>query len=218
MSRGFRLKPDELRLIRLPLLAFGGALLLALLALVLAGWLRGEAEQKQLQARQKLEQIQAEAAEMQTNLDDFRRYGPAYRDLLARGIIGNVDRLQWVEVLSNIRRAHPELRLQYRIDAQRPLDLIADIPEGMRVFASRMSLQFQAPHEERMFDVLERLNRDARGLPLLRQCRMIRGRPEEGLGRDMAVPLETQCIIEWVTVKRMAAPVAPDGSAEAGAS
>lgn len=212
-----QLKPGEFRLIRRQSILFGGALALALACVLFALWYQGQALQAQQQMRDQLQQTQAEAASMQQDRQDFDRYSHAYRDLIARGVIGEEDRLQWVEALTKLNRDHPQMKLKYRIEARRPLDFVPDAPSGMRVFASRMFLRLTVAHEAQLLSVLSRLDQDAHGLHLLRQCQMHRGKLEEGQQSDwVAPPLEAACAIEWVTLRQADVPVAPADASPPG--
>lgn len=199
----FRIRREDLLLIRLPLALFGTALLLALALVLLAVWQQNKAEQQRQQARQRLEQLQAEAGSMQQDRQDYERYSGPFRDLRARGIIGDEDRLQWIEVLTNIRRQYPQMQLKYRIEPQLPADFIAEAPQGMRVMASRMHLTFLAAHEGQLLMLLQTLDKDARGMHLLRQCHIQRSKLERGQTEWVAPPLESKCVIEWLTVRQV---------------
>ncbi|MFO1381212.1 MAG: hypothetical protein U1F63_12790 [Chitinivorax sp.] len=211
----FRIRREDLPLIRLPLALFGAALLLALALVLLAVWQQGKAERRQQQAQQRLQQVQAEAVSMQQDRQDYERYSGPFRELRARGIVGDEDRLQWVELLTGLRREHPQMQLKYRLEPQRPADFIADAPQGMRVMASRMHLSFLAAHEGQLLMLLQTLDKDARGLHLLRQCRIQRSKLEQGQTDWVAPPLESRCVIEWLTVRQLAtAPAEGAGAAE----
>lgn len=213
----FPLKPGEFRLIRSQSILFGCALALALACVLLALWYQGQALQAQQQMRDQLQQARAEAASMQQDRQDFERYGRAYRDLIARGVIGEEDRLQRVEALTSLNRDHPEMKLKYRIEARRPLDFVPDTPDGMRVFASRMHLRLTVAHEAQLLSVLSRLDQDAHGLHLLRQCEMRRSKLDDQQTDWVAPPLEAACVIEWVTLRKADAPApSADGSQPGG--
>lgn len=213
----WRLQNGEFALIRRQVMLFGVAVAMALGCIVAAWFYLDQAQLKQQQARQTLQQAQAEAEMMLQDRQDFERYATAYRQLLAKGVIGEEDRLQWVEVLTNISNQYPQMKLKYRVDSQRPLDFVPDVPEGMRVFASRMQLSFMTAHEAQLLQVLARLDQEARGLHLLRQCEIRREKLEQQQQEWVAAPLQSQCLIEWVTL-RQGAPAAapPEGAAEGG--
>ncbi len=212
MNRLFKLTVTEYRLIRLPLLLFIAAAVAGLVMIGIAWWARTAATARQQQAHGRLEQLQVEAAQMLQNRQDYDHFSGRFRDLKAKGIIGDEDRLQWVEVLAGLRRNNPEMQIRFRIEPQRPLDFIPDIPEGMKVFGSRMWLEMQAPHETRLLKLLAELDREAHGLHLLRQCSIRRGRLTPGRTGWVADPLEAACVIEWISVRQVSAPVVEGGA------
>ena len=213
-----QLLPGEFAQIRRQSYLFVAALCLALISIGAAWWYLDQQQQAQMLARQALQQAQADAATMQQDRQDFDRYSQAYRQLLAKGVIGDEDRLQWVEVLTNISRQHPQMKLKYRIDAQRPLDFVPDVPDGMRVFASRMHLRLLTAHEAQLLAVLEQLDKEAHGLHLLRQCEIRRGKLDEQQRDWVAPPLESQCLIEWVTLRQSSQTPASADAATAGSN
>lgn len=213
-----QLLPGEFAQIRRQSYLFVAALCLALISIGAAWWYLDQQQQAQMLARQALQQAQADAATMQQDRQDFDRYSQAYRQLLAKGVIGDEDRLQWVEVLTNISRQQPQMKLKYRIDAQRPLDFVPDVPAGMRIFASRMHLRLLTAHEAQLLAVLAQLDKEAHGLHLLRQCEIRRGKLDEQQRDWVAPPLESQCLIEWVTLRQSSPASAPADAASAGSN
>ncbi len=212
----WQLLPGEFALIRRQSILFATALLLALICIGAAWWYLDHQQQVQMLARQSLQQAQADAATMQQDRQDFEHYSQAYRQLLAKGVIGDEDRLQWVEVLTNISRQQPQMKLKYRIDAQRPLDFVPDVPDGMRIFASRMHLRLFTAHEAQLLAVLDQLDKEAHGLHLLRQCEIRRGKLDQEQRDWVAPPLESQCLIEWVTLRQSSQTATTGDTAAAG--
>jgi hypothetical protein len=132
----------------------------------------------------------------------IRALMPAFSELQERGIIGREQRLDWVETL---RRAVEELKLpslRYAIDSQQPYEPDFPVPVGgsFRPYASTMTLDLGLLHEGDLPALLDVLERSARGLYSVADCRIRRTRPE--LGRDPRESnLQAQCRLRWLTVR-----------------
>lgn len=163
-------------------------------------------------ARERVRQADATFAAAQRERNDFngklkrvrseeheiREKAALFNALTARGVIGEEQRLEWVELLKEIRDRHRLLDLRYDIAPQQPLDKTAAGQFGL--YASPMKLQLRLLHEEDLTRLLDDLRREARALIQVRRCdvsRVPRGSAENALQGL----LQADCQVDWITVR-----------------
>lgn len=140
----------------------------------------------------KLKQVRNEESEIHEKSAHFSA-------LQARGVIGEEQRLDWVEQLKEIRDAHYLQDLQYEIAPQRHLD--SGHIDGLAFFVSAMHLQFKARHEEDLTRLLDDLGQHARAHIRVRAC--VLSRLPADTGQAPGTPrLLADCQIDWITVRQ----------------
>lgn len=145
-------------------------------------------------AQDKLSRATDEEREIRDRLVDYRK-------LVARGVIGDEQRLDWVDKIGEIKAARKLFDVKYSIDAQRPVDYpgIAG-PGEVEVMASPMRLDMSLLHEEDLFRFLDDLRRALSAHVVVRTCSMQRSeRPVSD--RGLAPRLQASCDIDLVTIR-----------------
>ena len=139
----------------------------------------------------KLKQVRDEENEIKQKSSTFSR-------LQARGVIGEEQRLDWVELLKDIRDHRRLIDLQYEIAPQRALDT----PPGSNYtfYASTMKLKLKLLHEEDLTRLLADLNKQARALIQVKSCYISR-LPRGPAGPGNVAQLQADCDIDWVTLR-----------------
>jgi len=138
----------------------------------------------------KLKRVRSEENEIKQKSALFNR-------LQVRGVIGEEQRLEWVELLKEIRDKRRLIDLQYEILPQRPLD--AAPGNGFGFYASTMKVQLKLLHEEDLTRLLDDLRQQARALIQVKSCnvsRLPRGAADTGIPAQ----LQAECQIDWVTL------------------
>nr|MBL8412100.1 hypothetical protein [Dechloromonas sp.] len=189
---------DLLRL-RLPLFV---ALALLALGSLLAWWStlagqqasqeRNDAANARLQIEQRLRQVRTEEQEVKERTQVFQA-------MQARGMVGPEKRLEWTELLRQLQR---ELRLPgmtYELGAQKQLESVNGV--AYAYFASPMRLQLRLLHEQDLLLFLNRLQREARAMVLIRDCKLAR-QSETTETRPLTPQLAADCELQWITVQR----------------
>lgn len=133
--------------------------------------------------------------------NEIKQKSAQFSNLLARGVIGEEQRLDWVELLKEIRDTRRLLDLQYEISPQRPLD--ANPGRGFAFYASSMKLQLKLLHEEDLTRLLDDLRRQAKALIQVKSCNVTR-LPRSNEQGSLAM-LQADCQIDWVTLHNAAA-------------
>jgi hypothetical protein len=132
--------------------------------------------------------------------NEIKQKSGVFANLQARGVVGEEHRLDWVELLRQIRDRRRLLELQYEFSPQRPLD--ATPGSGYAFFASAMRMQLALLHEEDLTRLLDDLRQQASALIQVRSCsvvRLPRGGAESGTGGQ----LQAECLIDWVTLREV---------------
>jgi hypothetical protein len=117
------------------------------------------------------------------------------------GIVGPERRLDWTEQLRDLQR---ELRLPgmtYEFGPQTLLE--GSSPSGYAYHASNLKVRLRLLHEGDLLNFLDRLQREAKAMVLVRNCRMAR-LPSGDAGADGA-RLSAECSMEWVTLSQSSA-------------
>lgn len=143
----------------------------------------------------KLKQVRNEESEI-------KQKSSLFSDLQTRGIIGEEQRLEWVELLKDIRDKRRLIDLQYEISPQRPLD--ANAGGGLTFYASIMKLQLKLLHEEDLTRLLNDLRSQAKALIQVRSCNVSRLPHNSGERGNNLAQLQADCQIDWITVREAA--------------
>lgn len=132
----------------------------------------------------------------------IEEYLPRFVALEERGVIGREFRLDWIETL---RGASTELKLpelRYAIDTQDGYQPDFPVnPGAFQIYASKMRLDLGLLHEGDLPALLERIERDARGLYRVSDCALTR--TASTLDLDPTKPnVRANCTLDWLTVRR----------------
>ncbi len=144
----------------------------------------------------KLKQVRDEEAEI-------RQKSIVFKALEARGTIGEEQRLEWVELLKDLRSRYHLADLQYEILPQRQLE--ANPTGGFFFYASPMKLQAKLVHEEDLTRLIGDLRQEARALIRVRNCDLALLPAEAEERSSGAANLSADCEIDWVTLRHAAA-------------
>ncbi len=127
-----------------------------------------------------------------------------YQQLLARGIIGEEKRLDWVDNIAQIRAQRKLFEIGYDIDVQKPLTTYPGVASaaGVQFMTSRMKVDMPLLHEEDLLNFLSDLQTAGKAYVSVRKCsvdRTDRGAPPTG--RGMAPRLHSSCDIDMITIR-----------------
>jgi hypothetical protein len=141
----------------------------------------------------KLSQATEEEREIREKLVD-------YRALLARGVIGDERRLEWVETIGQIKADHKLFEIKYQIEPQRVLSFPGIVRSSEVEFrASALKVEMQLLHEGDLLVFIDELRRRLKAHVLVRSCsidRLTRAPQDRGINPR----LRAQCTIDLVTI------------------
>ena len=167
------------------------------------------------------EKVQKERRNAQNVLNDARnRLATAYQDqenmdiyaneygsLIENKIIGDDQRLDWMEGLEKIRRQGLVADFRYAIAPQKvyvpqpPLDT-----GNFDIHYSEMKLQLDLLHEGQLPDFFNTLRSQIKGWYQLDGCTLQRAAPINGDGATVATHIKAECGGGWITLKNRNAP------------
>jgi hypothetical protein len=126
-----------------------------------------------------------------------------YQQLQDRGIIGQEERLNWVEQIGKIKAARRLFDLQYEISPQKSLT-DTTLPGGAvggdyEFMASTMNLQMPLLHEDDLLGFLADLRKTVHAHILVRDCTIERVPPNSE--SRLSAQLRAVCTIDWITLR-----------------
>ena len=128
-------------------------------------------------------------------------YYPRFIELYENGIIGDEQRLNWIEVL---RRAGQEIKLpalNYQIESQKSYAPEFQVELGKyNIYRSRMTLTMQLLHEGDLFSIIQTLNREAKGSYRISSCQLAKFNQEiqDNLSQGN---INAKCNFDWYTIR-----------------
>lgn len=154
----------------------------------------------------------AEESEAKRSFNDaHNRYDTARRDealmrltikrfrvLEAQHMVGDESRLGWIERLREAREAAGFRRLDYELRPRRTIDMPAPGTDRFKLTASRMVMNAEALHGQRLLDFLDNLARESSALVVVRSCDVQRHNDTETTSGEFQ--LRARCELDWVTV------------------
>lgn len=160
---------------------------------------RNTAQSQRSASAQRLAQSRDEEQEIKQKI-------ARYNTLVARGIIGEEHRLDWVEQINAIKSARQLYDLQYEIAPQKPIDatILPGTSGSYEFYASTMQLTLQLLHEGDLLDFLTDLRAKVHADIRPRSCdvaRLPKSAAGSTDGRGPQPLLKADCTLDWITVR-----------------
>lgn len=195
--------------IRKALISFSAVFVTMTTIVVLSDVYRWDAEEKDMRANREMRQWRSKIDEANRSNQILVSHENSYKALKAKSVIGDEDRLSWVEVLHRVAEEHGLASIKYNIASQVMVDkkALGIRYSGMDIFRSVMSLDMKLMHEDDLVAVLGALKREAKGLFSVDKCDIQRlsVRREPGAGRVNPENLQAFCELSWYTFKKAVA-------------
>jgi hypothetical protein len=131
----------------------------------------------------------------------IRGYLPDFVKLYESGVIGDEQRLNWVEVLRNAGDSIKLPSLNYQIESQQVYTPPYTLSPGkFKVYSSKMMLNMQLLHEGDLFRILESLDRNARGSYSISSCS--KGQSSSVITDEPdGSNISARCELLWLSIK-----------------
>lgn len=130
---------------------------------------------------------------------EIKQKAALFQLLQSKGVIGEEQRLEWVETLRAIRDRRRLIDLNYEFLPQRPLPGMAPAG-GYAFYSSSMTLQFKPLHEEDLLRLLGDLRQQASALIHVDRCSVSR-LPRGTAGDGGNAQLRAECQVDWITAR-----------------
>jgi hypothetical protein len=162
---------------------------------------KAQVEQRQLTDQQR--DVRTRLGHAQEQEQELRKKIALYQQLLDQGIVGQEERLGWVEQIARIKTARRLLDIQYELSPQKSVN-DAVLPGGpvagdYEFMASTMRLQMSLLHEDDLLGFIADLRRSVHAHLLVRDCAVERLGPAGAGG--ISAQLKAICTIDWVTLR-----------------
>jgi hypothetical protein len=192
-----------------PLLALGLVVGLSAGSILLAERLVKEARGSLTKAQADLGEARKRVQRSGEERDTILRYVGPYRTLAQRGIVGEEQRLAWVDALRTANNEAQLYGVEYEVGAQQAYALAAQAGAGgLPVQQSVMKLKLGLLYEDDLLSFFRVLAAQDVGAFTINQCALQRLVPE--VVRATNTPtLRAECEVAWITIP---APAAAEGS------
>jgi hypothetical protein len=154
----------------------------------------GKAKSARAEAQSRLARATDEEREIQEKLVDYRK-------LLDRGVIGEEQRLDWIDRIAAIKTARKLFDVKYTIDPQRQADFPGLASKGdVDILASQMKLDMALLHEEDLLRFIGDLRGALSAYVLVKTCTVDRSE-RQASDRGIAPRLRANCDIDLITIR-----------------
>jgi hypothetical protein len=188
----------EFALIRLAVVTLAGSLGIGVAAVFASTWYLHDASENKAQAQLSRDAAYTRFAHVENEKQEIRTFQPQFIELRSNGLIGEENRLSWVDQIRQIQEQRKLLPLNYEIEPQQPVKLEGRMPlGGYQLRASRMSLHMDLLHEGDLFNFLGDLRE--RGNFAVQECMIKRTGGAENVPN--APTLAADCKLNWLTLQ-----------------
>lgn len=204
----------ELQLVRGALLCFALTLLASVVLLSLSAAYRMREAQQLYLAQQTRTAAATLFNHAEAEKQEIRAYEPQFLALRQRGLIGEENRLAWIDAIRRSQEQRKLLPISYDISPQQGLQVPMPVMMGQyHLRGSRMRLQMDLLHEMDLLNLLDDLRQA--GYFAVQDCTLKRhsmagaGAAPGNATDAMAPALGAECELLWLTVDRTPTPGQP---------
>jgi hypothetical protein len=185
--------------LQIPLLSM---VVMLLIAGLLVWWSMGLAEKSKREnvaANASKNQVDQRLRQVRTEEQELKEKAQIFQQMQNSGMAGEEKRLDWTEMLRNTQREMRLPGMTYEFGAQIPIDTVEGA--AFAYFTSPMRLQLRLLHEQDLLNFLNRIQKEASALVLVRSCKLS-PLTRSNDARDGLAQLGAECELQWVTVRR----------------
>lgn len=184
------------------MLAAGGAAVFASVQLLQAEKKNnGAAQASRTEIQSRLSRARDEELEIKKKIARFN-------ELDSRGILGQEQRLDWIETIRGIKSERKLFDIQYEIAPQQPIDaaILPGNSPNFDFYSSSMQMKMKLLHEDDLLNFLRDLRASAQAFLRVRRCDVERLPKSAGEIRGLQPQLSADCTIEWITIRERKSP------------
>ena len=189
-------------------LVFFTIILLSMISMVLASdAYKSNAGEKNMRTLAEMRSWRNKIDEANKNNQILVQHEDTFKKLKENFVIGDENRLSWVEVVQKVADSRKIASVEYDIASQVLLDkkTLDTKYAGIDVFKSVMSLEMKFIHEGDLFVMLNALKDEAKGLVAVDKCdvELINKDVNEGIiGQNTTDNMSAYCQLSWYTLKK----------------
>lgn len=192
-----KFSPSDFPLIRWSVLAICISSLVSAILLYSSGEYAKKSLKERRNAQNMLSDARNRLAAANQDRENMDIYANQYGSLIESKVIGDDQRLDWMEGMERIRQKNLVASFSYTIAPQRIYSAQPPIDSGnFDIHHSEMKLQIDLLHEEQLPDFLNALHSQIKGWYQLEGCTLQRAMPQ----------LKAECSGSWITLKNRNAP------------
>jgi hypothetical protein len=152
-------------------------------------------------AQERVSKVSEEEREIRESLIFYQR-------MQRQGMIGQENRLDWIDSIARIKSQRKLFEIKYSIEPQKPLDYPGIVPTKTSEFVvSRVKLEMLLLHEEDLLNFLSDLRATGRFHVSVRHCSVSRiERGAVAAGQALLPRLRSECQIDLITVDENGTP------------
>lgn len=198
---------SDLRLLRWNILVLCASILGAAIAIISSNEYAAKILRDKSAAQSQLNNARNRLQSAQEDQQNMVSYANEYETLRGLRIIGDDQRLDWLEGLEKIRREHLVNDFRYSIAPQKIYAAQPPIDSGnFDVHYSETKLQFDLLHEGQLLDFFAALRGQIKGWYQLEGCTLQRissqiSNDEDSPDRGAAPRIKAECTGGWITLK-----------------
>jgi hypothetical protein len=193
---------DDLIDLNWSLSAFALSLAVSGILVALSGGYLEHSLKESQTAQQTLNDSRTQLLAAQSDQENMSAYALEYDALLAQKVIGNEQRLDWMEGLEKLRNQGIVLDFKYTISPQQSYAPTPALDAGnYQLSRSSMALQIDLLHEEQLLHLFSNMRSQLNGWFMLDGCSLSRTSTQTELA-----PLKADCTGGWFTMKTKGAP------------
>jgi hypothetical protein len=166
-----------------------------------------KADEEEIKAKREMRKWRNKIEEANKNNQILVKHENTFKQLKDNSVIGDENRLSWVEVVQKTAQSRGMATVKYSISNQvlQEKKSLDKRYKGIDVFKSTMSLDMKFMHEGDLFAMLNALRSHARGLSVVDKCdvELINKSGLEQLSAEMAREnMRAYCELSWYTLKK----------------
>lgn len=194
---------SDFTLIKWNLITFTTMLILSSAAITASENFTARALTEQRAAQNQLNEARRQLATANEDRENMKAYTLEYGSLLDRNIIGNDQRLDWIEGLDRIQQQGSVLDFKYSIAPQQIYTPAPPVDSGnYQLYLSTMTMQFNLLHEGQLMNFFDTLRSGIKGWFIIDQCTLERGSlTSDPANFNSAAKLKADCTGGWLTLK-----------------
>lgn len=198
-----KLSKTDLPILRWSILALAASVLISAAILYISSTYIGNSQKELRSARNMRNDARTRLAAAHEDSDNMSIYSSEYGALIKRKIIGDDQRLDWIEGMEKLRQMNLVWDFRYNISPQKIYAPKPPINSGnFNIQYSEMELQFDLLHEAQLADFFTALPKNAHGWYQLEGCALKRSATaEEYAAMPSGAQLDAKCSGGWITLK-----------------